>query len=206
MSPFKALYGQECLVPLKLADPNLSIPVAKDTLEEMDRQMQIIRQNLKRASDRQKSYADLKRSSREFKIGDKAFLRVKPKCSSLKLGKYKKLAYRYCGPFKILKRIGEQAYELALPPHLHVHNVFHVSLLKQYIADPSHTLNEDTILVSQEEFQMEPEQVLEIRDRELHHKRIQEALVQWKGYPVEDASWEDWDHLVTQFTHLQREP
>ena len=41
------------------------------------------------------------------------------------------------------KRIEEQAYKLELPPHLHVHNVFHVSLLKQYIADPSHVLNHD---------------------------------------------------------------
>ena len=48
MSPFKALYGQECLTPLQLADPNLSVPAGKETLEEMDRQLQIIRENLKR--------------------------------------------------------------------------------------------------------------------------------------------------------------
>ena len=63
MSPFKALYRQDCLVSYKFADPNLPVPVAKDTLEEMDRQMQVIRQSLKRASDRHKSYADLHRSS-----------------------------------------------------------------------------------------------------------------------------------------------
>ena len=36
MSPFKALYGQDCLVPYRIADPNLLVPVAKNTLEEMD--------------------------------------------------------------------------------------------------------------------------------------------------------------------------
>ena len=51
MSPFKALYGQECLTPLQLANPNLSIPAAKETLEEMDHQLQIIRENLKKAND-----------------------------------------------------------------------------------------------------------------------------------------------------------
>ena len=66
MSPFKALYGQDCLVSYKFTDPNLLVPVAKDTLEEMDKQMQVIRQSLKRASDRQKSYADLHRSSPTF--------------------------------------------------------------------------------------------------------------------------------------------
>ena len=51
MSPFKALYGQEGLTRLRLADPNLSVPAAKETLEEMDHQLQIIRENLKKAND-----------------------------------------------------------------------------------------------------------------------------------------------------------
>ena len=59
MSPFKALYGQECLVPYRFADPSLPILAAKDTLEEMDCQIQIIRQSLKKANDRQKSNVDL---------------------------------------------------------------------------------------------------------------------------------------------------
>ena len=66
MSPFKALYGQDCLVPYKFVDPNLLALVAKNTLEEMDRQMQVIRQSLKRTSDTQKSYVDLHKSSRTF--------------------------------------------------------------------------------------------------------------------------------------------
>ena len=78
------------------------------------------------------------------------FLRVKPKKSSLQLGKYKKLAYQYCGPYEILRKIGEQSYELALPTHLHVHKVFHVSLLKTYVANPHRVLNlDDTTLVNQ---------------------------------------------------------
>ena len=151
MSPFKALYRQECLTPLRLlANPNLFVPTAKKTLEEMNHQLQVIRENLKKSNDQQKSYANLKLSVREFKAGDQMFIPVKPKKSSLRLGKCKKLAYRYCGPFKVTKRIGEQAYELDSPSHLHVHDIFHVSLLKQYIADSSHVLNHDnTILVTQ---------------------------------------------------------
>ena len=92
------------------------------------------------------------------KKGIKVFLRFKPKRSSLKLGKCRKLVFRYCGPYEILRRIGEQYYKLALPPHLHVHNVFHVSLLKKYNANPQYILDlDDTVLVNQEEFQMEPE-------------------------------------------------
>ena len=102
ISPFKALYGQDCLVPYRFANPNLLVPVvAKNTLEEMDQQLQVIRETLKRASDRQKSYADLHQSSQTLKVRDKVFLRVKPKRSSLHLRKYKKLAYHYCGPYVI---------------------------------------------------------------------------------------------------------
>ncbi|MCO5562959.1 hypothetical protein L7F22_016595 [Adiantum nelumboides] len=102
MSPFKALYGQECLVPLRLANPTLHVPAAKSTLKMMDQQLLIIRDNLKRASDRQKSYADLHRSARSFSKGELIFLRVKPKRSSLKLGKFRSLAFKYCVPFEIL--------------------------------------------------------------------------------------------------------
>ena len=73
MSPFKALYGQDFLVPYRFTDPNLPVPVAKNALEEMDRQMQVIKLSLKKASDRQKSYVDLHRSSCTFQIGDKVF-------------------------------------------------------------------------------------------------------------------------------------
>ena len=69
------------------------------------------------------------------------------------MGKYKKLAYQYYGPYEILRRIGEQSYELALPTHLHVHNVFHVSLLNTYVTNPNHVLNlDDIILVNYQEF------------------------------------------------------
>ena len=107
MSPFKALYVQECLVPYRFANPNLPVLVAKNTLEEMDKQVQISMQSLKRASDRQKSYVDLHRSSHTFQVGDKVFLRVKPKRGSLKMGKCRKLSFRYYEPFEVLRRMGE---------------------------------------------------------------------------------------------------
>ena len=205
MSPFKALYGQDCLVPYKFADANLPISAAKDTLEEMDRQMQVIRQSLKRASDRQKSYPDLHRSSHTFQIGDKVFLRVKPKRSSLKMGKCRKLSFRYCGPFEVLRRMGEQSYKLTLPPQLHVHDVFDVSLLKKYVPNPGHILDlDDNVIVNQEEFRMEPEHILKIREKQLRNRVLRDVLVQRKGYPAEDASWEDWNKLVAQFPYLQR--
>ena len=53
-----------------------------------------------------------------------------------------KLSLRYIGPFEILSRVGNSAYQLALPPALSVvHNVFHVSMLRKYVPDESHVLD-----------------------------------------------------------------
>jgi hypothetical protein len=88
-----------------------------------------IKHNLKAAQDNQKSYVDEGRVARKFQVGEHAFLKVKLKKSSLKLGSYTKLEVIYCGPFDILDRIGPIAYMLAFPASMHVHNIFHVSLL-----------------------------------------------------------------------------
>jgi hypothetical protein len=100
-----------------------------------------IKQNLKVAQNRQKSYADQKRTTREFKIGDHVNLRVRPKKSSLKMGASTKLAPQYRGPFEVLDRVGPVAYRLALPPTVKEHNVFHVSLLKKYVHDANHIID-----------------------------------------------------------------
>ena len=50
---------------------------------------------------------------------------------------------------------------------------------------------------------MASERILEVKEKALRNRNLREVLVQWKGYPVEDVSWEDWDHLSAQFPHLQ---
>ena len=69
------------------------------------------------------------------------FFKVKPKNSSFKLGSCAKLAARYCGPFEILARVGPVAYQLASPPNIIIHNVFHISILKNYVHDATHVLD-----------------------------------------------------------------
>ena len=69
-------------------------------------------------------------------------MRVKPHKSSIKFGKGDKISPRFVGPFKIMERKGHVAYELALPNSLRcMHDVFHVSVLRHYISDPTHVID-----------------------------------------------------------------
>ena len=120
----------------------------------------IIQQRLKTAFSRQKSYADPKRKDVYFSPGDLVFLKVSPMKGVKRFGKKKKLAPRYIGPYEIRARVGEVAYRLVLPPELsRIHPIFHVSMLRKYIADPSHVLQPQVVELSEdltyEEFPVE---------------------------------------------------
>jgi hypothetical protein len=92
----------------------------------------MIRENLKVAQSRQKSYADKRRGDLSFEVGDFVYLKVSPLRGTHRFKVKGKLAPRYVGPFKIVDRKGEVAYQLELPPRLSdVHDVFHVSQLKK---------------------------------------------------------------------------
>nr|GFC26788.1 putative reverse transcriptase domain-containing protein [Tanacetum cinerariifolium] len=91
---------------------------------------------------RQKSYADKHRRSLEFHPGDHVFLKVSPARGVRRFGIKGKLSPRFIRPFEILDRVGEVSYRLALPPQLsHVHNVFHVSLLRGYKYHTLHVIS-----------------------------------------------------------------
>ena len=77
----------------------------------------------------------------QLQVGDHLSLKVKQKKSTLNLGKCSKLAAIYCDPFESLEKLGPVAYELAFPPSITMHNVFHVSLLKKYVHDHRHIID-----------------------------------------------------------------
>jgi len=107
----------------------------------MEQEMQLIKKNLNATQDRQKNSADQHREFKDFWVGEHVYLRIKPKKISLRIGSCAKLAQRYCKPFEILERIRPVAYQLALPPTVKVHDVFHISLLKKYIKDVDHVID-----------------------------------------------------------------
>nr|GFD38742.1 putative reverse transcriptase domain-containing protein [Tanacetum cinerariifolium] len=96
-----------------------------------------IKERLKTARSRQKSYADKRRKPLVFKVGDQVLLKVSPWKGMVRFSKKGKLAPRYVRPFEIVECVGPVAYRLKLPQELScVHDTFQVSNLKKCLAEP----------------------------------------------------------------------
>src|SRR5436305_14436301 len=116
MAPYEALYGRKCRSPVYWDEVGERKILGPEMIEETVGVVEKIREKIKIAQDRQKSYADKRRKDLEFSTGEKVFLKVAPMKGVIRFGKRGKLRPRYVGPFEILDRIGELAYRLALPP------------------------------------------------------------------------------------------
>ena len=107
-----------------------------NVIKESEENVKFIRDRLKVAQSRQKSYADSKCKEVVYEIGDRAYLRVSPLRGIKRFGVKGKLAPRFVGPYRVLERMGEVAYKLELHEGLsEVHDVFHVSQLKKCHAE-----------------------------------------------------------------------
>jgi hypothetical protein len=112
-----------------------------DILQEVEKQVHIIRENLRVTQSRQKNYADHRRRELSFEVGDFVYLKVSPMRGLRRFKVRGKLAPRFNGPFKILEKGGEATYQLEMLPQLSdVHDVFHVSQLKKCLRVPEERL------------------------------------------------------------------
>ena len=128
----------------------------------MEQQVVHIRENLVSSQDRQKKYVDAQRLDHHFPIGDRVFLRACLRKSPIYYEKGFKLVPHFVKPFEILNRIGPIAYQLALPPSLScIHDIFHVSVLRQYILDVTHVLDWDALQLVDGQLTLEPIHILQ---------------------------------------------
>jgi hypothetical protein len=118
MAPFEALYGYKCRTPLFWNQTGETQVFGPDVLRNAEEQVRMIRDNLRVAQSRQKSYADTRRRELSFEVGDYVYLKVSPMRNVKRFNMKGKLAPRYVEPFKILERRGEVAYQLELPESL----------------------------------------------------------------------------------------
>ena len=100
-SPFKILYGRKCNTPISWSNPVDRLVLGLELLKEMEEIVERVQSNLKVAQDQQKIQADLKRTPKDFQVGEHVFIKLRPKKISQRLGSCAKLAPRYCGPLKL---------------------------------------------------------------------------------------------------------
>ncbi|XP_070007972.1 uncharacterized protein [Nicotiana sylvestris] len=115
-------------------------------------------------------------------VGEKVLLKVSPMKGFMRFGKKGKLSPRFIDPFEVLKRVGDVAYELVLPPSLSgVHPVFYVSMLRRYHVDWSYVLDFSTIQLDERlGFKEEPVAIIDRQERQLRSKRVSAVKGRYK--------------------------
>ncbi|KAK5775668.1 hypothetical protein PVK06_043586 [Gossypium arboreum] len=204
MAPYEALYGRKCRTPLFWTELGERKIFGVDLIKDAEQKVRVIRENLKIASDRQKSYADLKRKDIEYQVGDKVFLKVSPWKKILRFGRKGKLSPRFIGPYEISERVGPVAYRLILPPELEkIHDVFHVSMLRRYRSDPSHVISPSEVEIQADmSYEEEPIRILAREMKELRNKRVPLVKVLWLKHGMEEATWEPENSMKERYPNL----
>ncbi|WVZ77009.1 hypothetical protein U9M48_024914 [Paspalum notatum var. saurae] len=187
MSPFQALYGRRCRTPLHWDQPGEKQLFGPGIIEDAERQ----------------SYADNRRRDLEFAVGDYVYLKVSPIRGLRRFKVKEKLAPRYIGPFKIIDRKGEVAYQPELPDRLSgVHDVFHVSRLKKCLRVPEEQLREDELNVRDDLTYTNIQVILEMAERTTRNRVIKMCKVKWSHHTAEEATWEREDDLRADYPEL----
>ena len=168
MALYEALFGRRCRTLVCWTTLNEHKVISPDIVK--DTEVQVIRKSLKVASDRNKSYIDLKMKDIEYEV----FLKVSPWRKVLRFGKQGKLSPRFISPYEVLQRIEPMAYHLALPLELaNFHDVFHVFMLQRYRSDESHILLMQEVQVNQDySYDEEPKDVLAREVKQLRNKQV----------------------------------
>jgi hypothetical protein len=168
----------------------------------------MVKENLRVAQSIQKSYADRRRRGLSFDVGDFIYLKVSPMRGLRRFKVRGKLAPRFIGPFKILEKRGEVAYQLELPPQLSdVHDVLHVSQLKKCLRVPEEQiLMEDLDAKEDLSYQEYPLRILGTSERVTRNKKIKMCKVQWSHHTEDEATWEREEELKAEFLSFFSDP
>lgn len=187
-TPFEVLYGHPprqlgIMNPLDTVVPDLA-----EWMKERSLMTTLIQQQLLRAQSRMKSQADKGRSERQFQEGEMVYLKLQPYVqTSVAARPCQKLAFRFYGPFKILKKIGTVAYKLELPTSAHIHPVIHV------VASDFHSSDTDPVMIIQ------PTHVLARVYRPHAGASAMKLKIRWGDDPAALVTMEDEQDLRRRF-------
>jgi len=204
MPPYEALYGRKCRSPVCWDEVGERKLLGPELVQQTKEVIETIQRRLIAAQNRQRKYADQARKDMEFEEGEPVLLKISPWKGLSRFGKKGKLSPRYVGPFEILRRVGKVAYELALPPHMeHIHNVFHVSMLKKYHPDSRHVIEYEPVELQADLSYVEnPIEILDRKEKVLRNKVVKIVRVLWRNPKVEESTWELESDMCEKYPHL----
>ena len=210
-TPYFLNKGEEINLPinqiantLKQETEHCKNETALEIVTTLQQHITMAKEQIKKAQEKQKQYADDKRIDVQYNVGDQVMLDAKHINMNFYHGDLSyKLRSKYIGPFTIIRKISTLNYELQLPLQLkRVHPVFHISKLKKYETHKGNKFNNDTVERKQNvrpisidknedgEQMWEVENIVNKRIKTYKGKRIIEYLVKWKHYPEWDNTWE----------------
>jgi hypothetical protein len=128
MALFEMLHGRRCRTPLFWSETGEQKVFGPDILQEAEKQVLMVGENLRNAQSMQKSYADHRRRELSFEVRYFVYLKVSPMSGLCHFKVRGKLAPRFIGAFKITEKRGEVAYQLELPPQLSLCTMCFISL------------------------------------------------------------------------------
>ncbi|XP_075083496.1 uncharacterized protein LOC142167237 [Nicotiana tabacum] len=179
MAPFEALYGRRCRSPIRWFEIVEADLIGPDLVHQAMKKVKIIKERLKTAQSRQKSYSDVRRRDLEFQEDDWVFLKVFPMKGVMQFGKKGKLSPRYIGPYKIIQRI---------------------------IGDPTLIVPVETIEVNETlTYEEIPVSIIDRQVRKLRNKEITSVKVLWRNQHVAEATWEAEEEMKKMYPYLLKE-
>jgi hypothetical protein len=201
MAPVEMLFGHRCQTPLFWNEDGEWKVFGPDIVQEAEKQVRMVRENLRVAQSRQKSYVDHRRRELILEAGDFVYLKVSPMRGLRHFKVRGKLAPRFIGPFKILEKRCEVAYQLELLPQLSdVHDVLHVSQLKKCLLVPEEQIRMEDLDAKEDlSYQEYPIKILETSKRVTWNKRVKMCKVQWSQYTEKEATWKENKSLRQNF-------
>ena len=191
-TPFMLNSGQHPRLPLSdFVMGDCKNDAAITMLQSIHNGVELAKNNLLKAQQKQKKHADKHRRDVRFSVGDKVLLSMANLNNTLHPTK---LAPKFIGPFPITRTVGEVAYELQLPDSMAAyHPVFHVSRLRAF-RDGGETFPDRVqrptppppVLLGNGEQAWEIERIVNHRKRGTGNQ----YLVKWKSYPDYENTWE----------------